>query len=224
MRDDESYILLSGIQHMAFCERQWALIHVEQQWAENERTVEGKHLHERVDDPFDSESRGDLYISRAVPIISHTLKLQGVSDVVEYWKIQSGGIVFPEREGQWLPKPVEYKRGKPKEDDRDQVQLCAQAMCLEEMLNVNLTEGDMFYGETRRRQHVIFDKILRERVIFLAGRMNQLFERGITPPAIKAPHCKVCSIEDLCLPSLTVKKRPVEEYLNLNLKEMRINR
>lgn len=222
MREEDSYILLSGIQHMAFCERQWALIHVEQQWAENDRTVEGKHLHERVDDPFDSESRGDLYISRAVPIISHTLKLQGVSDVVEYWKVQSGGVEIPEREGLWLPKPVEYKRGQPKEDDRDQVQLCAQAMCLEEMLNVNLTEGDLFYGETRRRQHVFLDKNLRERVLYLANRMNQLFESGITPPAIKASHCKRCSLEDLCLPSLSTKKRSVEEYLTFNLKEMGI--
>ena len=143
--------------------------------------------------------------------------------MVEYWKVQSGGLAIPEREGLWLPKPVEYKRGQPKGDDRDQVQLCAQAICLEEMLNVKLTEGDLFYGETRRRQHVKFDKILRERVFYLADLMNQLFEKGSTPPAIKASHCKMCSLQDVCLPGLTSKKRSVEEYLLLSLKEMGIN-
>ncbi len=218
--EDDGYLLLSGIQHMAFCQRQWALIHIEQQWAENVRTVEGKHLHERVDDPFESESRGDLYISRSMPLISHTLKLQGVADVVEYWRVESGGITLPGKSGQWLPHPVEYKRGKPKPDDRDQVQLCAQAICLEEMLGVAIEEGDLFYGETRRRQRVKLDTELRQRTLYLAQRMNSLFEAGVTPPAVQGIHCQLCSLIDLCMPRLTMKKRSVEDYLKASLKEI----
>lgn len=217
--DQENYLLLSGIQHMAFCERQWALIHVEQQWAENVRTVEGKHLHERVDDPFEDESRGDLYISRAVPLISNTLKLQGVADVVEYWRVEKNGIHIPGKTGLWMPKPVEYKRGKPKPDDRDQVQLCAQAMCLEEMLGVSLLEGDLFYGETRRRQHVDLSEGLRKRVIYLADRMNLFIKEGITPPAIKGTSCQMCSLIDMCMPKLTVKKQSVKDYIAKSLQE-----
>lgn len=215
----DNYLLLSGIQHMAFCERQWALIHIEQQWGENVRTVEGKHLHERVDDPFDSESRGDLYISRAVPLISHTLKLQGVADVIEYWCVESGGVNLPGKLGLWLPRPVEYKRGQPKHDDRDEVQLCAQAICVEEMLGVSLLEGDLFYGETRRRQRVMLDGGLRQRVVFLSERMNYLFADGVTPPAIQGTHCKLCSLIDICMPKLTMKNRSVADYLINNLME-----
>ena len=217
--EDDGYLLLSGIQHMAFCERQWALIHIEQQWAENARTVEGKHLHERVDDPFESESRGDLYISRSMPLISHTLKLQGVADVVEYWRVETGGVILPGRSGLWIPHPVEYKRGQPKPDDRDQVQLCAQAICLEEMLSISIEEGDLFYGETRRRQRIILDTALRQRVAYLAQRMNSLFEACLTPPAVQGTHCQLCSLADLCIPKLTMKKRSVEDYLKSSLKE-----
>lgn len=217
--EKDAYLLLSGIQHMAFCERQWALIHIEQQWAENLRTVEGKHLHERVDDPFESESRGDLYISRAVPLISNTLKLQGIADVVEYWRVESGGVKIPGKSGIWLPRPVEYKRGQPKPDDRDEVQLCAQAICLEEMLGVNLMEGDLFYGETRRRQHVMLDELLRKRVVYLSDRMNRLFSDGITPPAIPGTHCQLCSLINICLPKITIKKRSVSVYLDSSLRE-----
>jgi CRISPR-associated exonuclease Cas4 len=215
-----NYLLLSGIQHMAFCERQWALIHVEQQWAENVRTVEGKHLHERVDNPFENESRGDLYISRAVPLISNTLKLQGVADVVEYWRVEQNGVQLPSKTGLWLPRPVEYKRGKPKPDDRDQVQLCAQAMCLEEMLGVTLVEGDLFYGETRRRQQVVLDEALRNRVVYLANRMNLFIEKGLTPAAVKGTRCQLCSLMDVCMPKLTMKKHSVKEYLSKSLREV----
>lgn len=217
--EDDNYLLLSGIQHMAFCERQWALIHIEQQWAENVRTVEGKHLHERVDDPFESESRGDLYITRSMPLVSHTLKLQGVADVVEYWRVESGGVTLPGKSGLWLPRPVEYKRGQPKPDDRDEVQLCAQVICLEEMLGASISEGDLFYGETRRRQRVILDVALRQRVYDLADRMNRFFEAGNAPPAVPGTRCQLCSLADFCMPKLTMKKRSVEDYLKASLKE-----
>jgi CRISPR-associated exonuclease Cas4 len=211
---EESYLLLSGIQHMAFCERQWALIHIEQQWNENDRTVEGKHMHERVDDPFDSESRGDLHISRSLPLISHNLRLRGVADVVEYWRVESGGIKLNGKSGLWMPRPVEYKRGHQKTDDRDEVQLCAQAICLEEMHGLTLFDGDLFYGETRRRQHVKFDEALRDRVKLLSKKMALLFEQGTTPPAIQGTNCKLCSLIDICMPKLTMKNKSVSEYID----------
>lgn len=218
--EHEEYLLLSGIQHIAFCERQWALIHIEQLWAENLKTVEGKHLHERVDDPFDSETRGDLYISRSVPLISHVLKIQGVADVIEYWRVESNGITLKNKTGLWQPRPVEYKRGKPKEKDCDLVQLCAQAMCLEEMLGVTINEGDLFYGQTRRRHHVIFDDAIRNRVLFYTKRMNHLFLEGITPPTPAGAQCKMCSLIDVCMPKVTLKKKFVEAYIDGYLKEI----
>ncbi|NLY76132.1 MAG: Dna2/Cas4 domain-containing protein, partial [Firmicutes bacterium] len=128
---EDDLLLLSGIQHFAYCERQWALIHIEQQWLENVRTVEGRHLHERVHNPDLVEKRGDLLVARSLPIVSWRLGLYGMMDLVEFRQVGSdqGGIKLPNREGVWLPKPVEYKRGKPKTDDRDEVQLCAQAIC-----------------------------------------------------------------------------------------------
>lgn len=217
--EEEANLPLSGLQHMAFCERQWALIHIEQQWAENFRTVEGKHLHERVDDPFESESRGDLYVSRSVPLLSGALCIQGVADVVEYWRVESEGVAIAGRAGLWRPRPVEYKRGQPKADDRDAVQLCAQALCLEEMLGVTVPEGDLFYGLTRRRQRVVFDDALRHRVKALAQRMHRLFQKGATPPAVIGKHCSQCSLNSLCMPKLTLKRRSVAAYLQTVLED-----
>ena len=148
---EDDLLLLSGIQHFAYCERQWALIHVEQQWLENVKTVEGRHLHERVHNPDLIEKRGDLLVARSLPIVSWRLGLYGMMDLVEFHQVSSdeGGTKLLNHEGLWLPKPVEYKRGKPKADDRDEVQLCAQGICLEEMLQARIEEGDLYYGENR---------------------------------------------------------------------------
>lgn len=214
--DEDSLLLLSGIQHLAFCERQWALIHIERQWAENVRTVEGRQMHERAHDPWLSEYDGDHIVARAVPLVSRRLGISGQADVVEYWLAGEGvdgGAPLPGREGLWIPRPVEYKRGRPKNDDRDEVQLCAQAICLEEMLGAKIPEGDLYYGQTRRRQRVAFDHALRSRVEQLCLRMHELFDLGCTPPASQGRRCSLCSLVDVCLPDLTVRPRSVRAYI-----------
>ncbi|MBS4053511.1 MAG: CRISPR-associated protein Cas4 [Thermaerobacter sp.] len=214
---DEVLLLLSGIQHFAFCERQWSLIHIEQVWQENLLTVEGHHFHEKVDDPFGDESRGDLRIVRSMPIMSRTLGLQGVADMVEFRKqsvrgpdvVSLGGI-----EGYWRPRPVEFKRGKPKPDDRDAVQLCAQAICVEEMMQTSITHGDIYYWQTRRRQTVEFSSALRTRTRELAARMHELFEAGITATNVKNKPCQNCSLKDVCQPKLLRKRQSVAQYIS----------
>ena len=214
---DEDYLLLSGIQHMAFCERQWALIHLEQVWAENVRTVEGKHLHDRTDDPFKDESRKILRIVRSMPIISQKLGLRGVADVVEFHEskenIEGENCRLKNREGWWRPVPVEYKRGRPKPDDRDAVQLCAQAIALEEMLHVSIPSGFLFYGQIRRRSMVPLDERLRQHTIELSSYMHRLAREGITPKAKRGKHCSLCSLIEQCQPYWMLRHRPIADYL-----------
>ncbi|ADG82735.1 CRISPR-associated protein Cas4 [Thermincola potens] len=211
--DDESLLPLSGIQHFAFCERQWALIHVEKQWAENVRTVEGRQLHERVDDPYFTEKRNNIKVVRSVPLVSRRLGLYGVADLIEY-EHNSAADRSPKI------RIVEYKRGKPKPDERDEVQLCAQAMCLEEMLGIKLDYAYFYYGETRHRHRVDFHEKLREKVEQLTGKMHELFEKGITPPPVKSKKCKCCSLNDLCLPVLGKKTREACRYIDSLIAEI----
>lgn len=217
---DDELLSLSGIQHFCFCRRQWALIHVEQQWQENLRTQEGRFVHERVDDPFFTESRGDTIISRAFPIVSYTLGLTGIADVIEYTR-STDGIRIPDHDGLWLMKPVEYKRGKPKIDERDEVQLCAQVMCLGEMFGVRINVADFYYNEIRRRQPLVITDKLRSTVRTLAGEMHEIFRSGITPDAESGKNCSLCSLVDICVPKLTKKKKPVRTYIGKHLLEAR---
>lgn len=210
--DPDDYLLLSGIQHFAFCRRQWAFIHIEQVWKENVLTFGGRQMHRNADDPFFTESRGDLLISRSVPLVSHTLKIYGVADVVEYHRSDSG-VVIPGREGRWTVVPVEYKAGKRKPDDRDEVQLCAQAICLEEMYRTQIEFGYLYYGKTRRRTEVPLGDELRRRVEELVAGMYALYDAGITPPAVLLPHCKNCSLVELCMPAVSSHRRSVDRYL-----------
>lgn len=218
---EDELLSLSGIQHFAFCERQWALIHIERQWAENARTVEGHHLHERVHTPLVSDQDGSRLTARAVPLVSYRLGLFGQADVVEFVPAagDANGIPLPGHAGLWQPRPVEYKRGRPKPDDRDAVQLCAQALCLEEMLGAPIPAGDIYYGQTRRRQRVELDTNLRQRVKVLADRMHQLFNEGVTPAAMRGKRCRLCSLVELCLPNLTAKPRSVQRYVRAAVSE-----
>ena len=213
---DDELLLLSGIQHLAFCPRQWALIHIEQQWTENVKTIEGQHLHERVDDPFVKDSSNKLVVWRSVNLISYRLGLTGRADVVEFKKSGSG-VELPEKTGRWTPYPVEYKRGKPKPDERDEVQLCAQSICMEEMFETNINEGALFYGGTRRRIVVPFTKKLRQQVACYAEEMHRLFRHAITPPPVYKSHCKSCSLIDICLPKNITPSRTVNSYLKREL-------
>ncbi|MFH1118699.1 MAG: CRISPR-associated protein Cas4 [Bacteroidota bacterium] len=219
MYSDEDLLMLSGIQHFAFCERQWALIHIEQQWAENVRTVEGHHLHERVDDPFNSDKRGDTLTFRSFPLISRKLGFTGRSDVVELKRTETGGVPMEGYQGKWLLHPVEYKRGKLKPDDRDIVQVCAQAMCLEEMYNTKIYSGSLYYAEVRRRTIIEFDEEIKERVIQLSISMHNMFESGTTPSPVYKSHCRSCSLIDICLPQRMAGRISASDYLNLNLED-----
>lgn len=216
-KETHEYLSLSGIQHYAFCPRQWALIHVEQQWEENILTFRGQELHQKTNDPFVVEKRNNKIIARAVPIVSHALRLYGVADVVEFIRADEG-IKLQGRSGLWWPQPVEYKVGKPKPKNWDLLQLCAQAVCLEEMFGVVLKQGQIFYGKTRRRLEVILDKNLRTETRQVAKLMHETFNAGITPPAEYSSACDRCSLVKLCTPKLAEKKS-VKDYLLQALNE-----
>ncbi len=215
---EEDFLLLSGIQHFSFCKRQWALIHIEQQWQENLRTIEGEILHEKTHDGTIKEKRGDLIVSRGMAIFSRSLGLTGTCDIVELYKDPKGVSIFG-MEGTYKPVPVEYKRGKPKEDDSDVLQLCAQAMCLEEMLLCEIPEAFMFYGETKRRLKIILDDGLRERVRTIAKEMHELYDRRYTPKVKPSKSCKACSLTEICIPKLC-KNPSVANYIKKNLLEV----
>jgi len=208
----EELLPLSGIQHFMYCRRQWALIHVEGQWRENVLTVEGKMLHNRPHDPFFTESRQGLIIARAVPVASYQLGLVGVCDVVEF-SPSPQGVKLPRRDGLYLPAPVEYKRGRPKPDPCDEAQLCAQAICLEEMLAVEIPLGFLYYGETRHRLEVPLTTELRTLVKEMSVEMHAYFKRGYTPRVRVSKGCRSCSLADVCLPDLQQRTTPASQYI-----------
>jgi len=203
---------LSGIQHFCFCRRQWALIHIERQWHENVLTVEGKLLHNRVDNPFFTEARQGVIITRSTPVASYRLGLNGVCDVVEFTQ-SSDGVNLQGRQGVFQPAPVEYKRGKPKKNQCDEVQLCAQALCLEEMLSVQIPLGYLYYGEIRHRVEVELTDELRQLVSKFSREMHAYFERGYTPKVKPSKACKSCSLEDICMPGLQEIGMAASKYI-----------
>lgn len=215
---EEDYLQLSGLQHFCFCRRQWALIHIENQWAENFFTVDGNILHEKAHDSGSRESRGDHITIRGLAIHSARLGVSGQCDVVEFQR-SSEGVQMPDREGVWRPYPIEYKRGKPKEDDADVLQLCGQAICLEEMLCCTIPEGALYYGEIRRRVSVSFTPELRSQVESCLMEMHQLHQRGYTPRVKPHKGCNACSLKEICLPKMLRSKR-VSDYLDDRMEEL----
>jgi CRISPR-associated exonuclease Cas4 len=194
MYSEDELLPLSALQHLVFCERQWALIHLEQQWAENRLTAEGRQMHERADEGKD-EIRDGVRICRGLNLRSLRLGLVGRADVVEF---------HPDvKSGKSLPFPVEYKRGRPKLDRCDEVQLCAQALCLEEMLEIRVPAGAIFYGQPRRRAEINFDAELRQETENLAARLHVLNAARITPKARYEKKCDHCSLYSICLPKTT---------------------
>lgn len=214
---EEAFLQLSGLQHFRFCRRQWALIHIEQQWAENFRTVDGELMHRNAHDAGFQESRGELYVTRSVSVFSPTLGVSGQCDVLEYHR-GDAGIPLRGKEGLWQPYPVEYKRGRPREDTGDALQLCGQAMCLEEMLCCPIPEGALYYGEIRRRVAVPFTDELRDEVRRMLEEMHELYQRGYTPKVRPGKHCNACSLKELCLPRL-MKARSVAAYMKEAMEE-----
>ena len=203
---EDDLLPLSGLQHLAFCERQCALIHIEQAWAENLFTAEGRVMHERVHKE-DRESRGDIRVEYSMPLRSLRLGLIAKADVVEFHRNKEPPG------GKWRPFPVEYKRGRPKKDNVDKVQLCAQALCLEEMLGVEVSSGALFYGKTRHRQDVDFDADLRSETEDTAERFHVLVEGGKTPRPAYGKKCNSCSMKHLCLPKTVEKGKSIDRYL-----------
>lgn len=209
---DDDLIQLSSLQHFMFCQRQCALIHVEQVWAENLLTAEGRIMHDKVHEEG-SESRGRIRIERAVALRSLKLGLSGIADVVEFH--------FSD-DGVWKPFPVEYKRGKAKPDSCDTVQLCAQALCLEEMLDQHILRGAIFYGKTRRRLEVEFDDALRDQTAKTAMKVHELINKGETPKPDYSAKCDSCSLLELCIPKTIGKRRSVKKYIEQAIKTMTI--
>ncbi|MCI9079381.1 MAG: CRISPR-associated protein Cas4 [Lachnospiraceae bacterium] len=215
MYAEEDYIMLSGIQHFAFCRRQWALIHIEEQWEENYKTTAGELMHKKAHEEGSFEKRGDLLVTRGLRIASHELGFSGQCDVVEFHQDKNGITVFG-YDGKWNIVPVEYKHGKPKEHNADELQICAQAICLEEMFQTNINEGFLYYGENRRRSKVIFDADLRNEVKKVSNEMHDLFHKGYTPKVKPSKQCKACSLENLCIPKLQ-KTIKVSTYIEQNI-------
>ena len=216
MYDPDDCLMISGLQHFRFCRRQWALIHLEQQWAENLRTTAGVLLHERAHQEGLRESRGDLLTVRGLRVFSPNLGLSGACDVVEFRR--GSGVPLAGREGLWQAYPVEYKRGSPKADSCDALQLCAQAMCLEEMLCCPIPQGALFYGQPRRRLPVEFTEVLRQQVEDMVSEMHQDYRRGYTPKVKPSKACNACSLKELCIPRL-MRTRTAAEYLRHALEE-----
>lgn len=218
--DDDEMLMLSGIQHYMFCPRQWALIHIEQQWSDNRFTTEGNILHKNVDNPQYRQKNGNVITLRSVHIASHTLGLYGVTDAVELIPADSAdnAIMHPLYSGYWKPFPIEYKRGHSKPDERDEVQLAAQVICLEEMYGIHIDTAALYYHETRRRDVVTINETLRRLTYSCAEQMHIMFKSGKSPKAEKRGVCRKCSLVDICELSLS-RLSNVTDYLKTFLYE-----
>jgi CRISPR-associated exonuclease Cas4 len=206
MQDETDLLPLSALQHLIFCERQCALIHIEQVWSDNEFTAEGNILHERTHEGRD-ESRPGVRITRGLPVRSFELGLSGQCDVVEFHTDLEKILL------------VEYKRGKPKSHAADEVQLCAQALCLEEMLNRRVESGALFYGRHRRRTDVPFDDALRALTRESARRLHALISSRLTPPAVREKKCDSCSLVQICMPDALRLRRGASAWFERQLRE-----
>lgn len=218
MYQEEDFLLISGIQHFVFCQRQWALIHLEQQWDENSRTTEGKIIHNNAHNGMIAEKRQNEIITRGMRVHSHELGFTGTCDVVEF-HASAVGVSLAQYSGLWQPIPVEYKRGHSKASDCDRMQLCLQAMCLEEMLSATISEAYLYYAETHRREAVEISEGLRKTVRTLSDQMHALWKAGKTPRAKYTQSCQACSLMSQCLPKLP-KKKEVDEYIESALQQI----
>lgn len=215
--NEDQYIMLSGIQHFLFCRRQWVLIHIEQQWEDNVKTIEGNALHTKADQPQIREKRGDKLIVRAMHVQSRELKITGICDIVEFIRDENG-IELTSEEGRYRAYPVEYKRGKPKTDTSDIMQLTAQAMCLEEMLLCEIEEGYIFYNEIKHRVKVPITYENKMKLKAIVAEMYDYFKRSYTPKVKTGTFCKSCSLQHICLPNI-MTKRSVKSYMEGRLFE-----
>ena len=209
---ENDYLMLSGIQHFQFCKRQWSLIHIEQQWSDNEATAHGQILHKKADDPYIKEKRNDVIISRAMHVSSKELGLYGILDIVEFHKNERG-IELKGRSGKWLPVIVEYKRGKDKKDIYDIVQLVAQAICLEETLECTIEYSYLYYHRDNQKKRIEITPELRKEVVSLTSQMHEYYEQKVVPKAEYFKNCQLCSLVDICMPRLSKKNRNIDNYI-----------
>lgn len=209
MYPEDDLLPISALQHLLFCPRQCALIHIEQAWNENLFTAQGRILHEKVHGET-AERRRDVRVEYGMPLRSLRLGMVGKADVVEFHRVT--GVA-------WQPFPVEYKRGRKKPDNRDNVQLCAQALCLEEMLRVSIPRGAIYYGKERHRTDVEFDEALRNETEETAARLRRLIDSGKTPPPVYEEKCDACSLLGVCLPKTLEKRKSVSQYFAAMTKE-----
>jgi CRISPR-associated exonuclease Cas4 len=214
MFTEDELLPISALQHLAFCKRQWGLIHLEGVWKDNVLTAEGILMHEKAHGE-DAESRPDIRIARALRVRSLRLGIVGQTDIVEFHKTEdvSNSITLPGVSGLWFPKVIEYKHGKPKIGIEDEVQLCAQCLCLEEMLNVKLTSASFFYGQPRRRQNVVLNRELREKTEELITLLRDLTAAGRTPEPEYSSRCRNCSLVEYCLPKIAGHNKSVKKYI-----------
>lgn len=207
MHSEADLIPISALQHWMFCPRQCGLIHLEGRWSENVLTAQGRLMHEKAHEAG-TEQRGQVRMERGLALRSLALGLVGKADVVEFHRTERG----------WRPYPVEYKRGKAKSHDADRLQLCAQAMCLEEMLNMPAPNGALFYGAKRRREEVDFSSELRSAVAQATSGVRAMLESGQTPPPRSGPHCRNCSLLEWCLPRQVASADTASRYLSNQIK------
>lgn len=220
----DSPVMISALKHYQYCPRRCALVHIEGLWSENFFTASGRDMHTHVDQKGHL-TRRDVHLATSLRLVSNRLGIMGVADMVEFHKLESStdaegriiGAVLPGRKGFWCPYPVEYKRGAPEIRRADEVQLCAQALCLEEMLGVSISKGALFYGETRRRMDVLFDDELRNLTESVIQKVQQLVQKGETPPPIYTKGCKACSLHNLCLPENISEKESASLWIDKQL-------
>ena len=217
---EDQMLMLSGIQHFRFCPRQWALINLEQEWEDNRLTTEGNILHKHVDDPKYRQKSGECITLRSVRLSSYELGLYGLSDIVELHPapFNDNFITHSKYPGKWIPTVVEYKHGKPKPNNIDEVQLAAQVMCLEEMYNLHLNHASFFYAEIRRRVDVEMSDELKQTVSDCAKQMHEIFQSGNMPPIDYSKKCTNCSLKDICMPQIA-KCLKVKNYLTQRLND-----
>jgi len=221
MYTEDQFLPLSSVSQYVHCPRRCALIHLEQTWADNVYTAEGDVLHDKVDSGK-SESRGDLKIIRSLRLHSFHLGISGITDVVEFHRCPTdeAGIQIPGATGLWTPFPVEYKRGAAKDIRCYEVQICAQALCLEEMLGIDTPEGALFLGEKQHRVPVVFNNVLRKETEAVCLAVHNLFDSGITPPGEYSKRCRSCSLIENCLPQSAGTGKSVRKWLTRQIDEL----
>ena len=192
---------ISAIKQYAYCKRRFALMFIDDQWGSNYKIIEGNITHEKVDDPFFNEKRKDIYCSRSVPIFSDRLNLYGIIDIIEFIR-DNNGVNIGTKDGMWRINPIEYKNGRPEKSGADNLQLCAAAICLEEMFSTEIIAGEIYYGKLRKRVKIDFDAALKEQVEITVGKINELLHCDYIPPKPENQNCSLCSLSDICMPSI----------------------